>query len=100
MNLYTLTERIVYVLKRHAIPIILTLVGVLIAASVGRSDWLSENLYLVIGRAVNTGFGISAILLIIKFAFPKFHIQETVKDDPIAVAILVGLVAIAISNLF
>ena len=46
---------------------------------------------------IKLGFWSSAFLLITKYGFPKFSVQDSIKDDPKAIALMVGCIAIAIA---
>ncbi len=97
---FTLLQGIWYALKRHGIAIALVLVGLALLVFLGNALSVQDTLDLVFGGVIRVGLGVSAVLLILKFAFPKLHIQETIHGDPKAVALFCGCIAIAIALLF
>jgi len=97
MDAFSLFEKVLYCLKRHAAPVALLIVGLAIGLFFGDMGWFQDVLRVAVGKLVNAGIGISITLLITKFVFSKVNVQETVKNDPIAVAILVGCVFLAVA---
>lgn len=97
---HSFLERMKYNIQRHAMSIILVLAAVLILSIVGNMIWIEDNAHAVIGGILRLGFGMTAVLLFTKFAYPKLSIQESINNGNIAVAIFAGLVAVAIALLF
>lgn len=97
---YSKIQRTMYNMRRHVVGIVLMLVGVTLLALIGSALSVANSLDLVFGGFVRVGLGVSAILLVLKFAFPKLHIQESINDDAKAVAMFCAGIAIAIALLF
>lgn len=100
MEQYTLVEKIWYGVKRHVVAIALVVIGLVLLVVLGNMPSVQDTLDLVLGGVMRVGLGVSAILLVLKFAFPKLHIQGTINEDPVAVALFCGAFAIAIALLF
>ncbi|MFH0989821.1 MAG: hypothetical protein V1799_07385 [bacterium] len=100
MSSYSLLARVKYNLKRHASMIAMVVVGLLMGQIAADDVWFRNIIQLAVGKLINIGIGVSMSLIVLKWGFPKFHIQETIKDDPIAMAIVVGLVFVAIALQF
>jgi hypothetical protein len=77
--------------------IISVLLGFLIVRVFGDATWFHDNAELMTMGLIKLGVWLSTFLLITKFGFPKLTIQDTIKNDPIAVAVLVGFVAVAVA---
>jgi hypothetical protein len=90
-------KTIKYYLGRHSIGIIAILLALLLISAVGNIIWLHDNAELLTMGLIKLGVWLSAFLLITKFGFPKFNIQEKIKDEPLALAILITGIAIAIA---
>jgi hypothetical protein len=97
---HPLLAGIFYAVKRHVSPIVMLLVGLAIGFYFGDAAWYQDVLRVAVGKMVNIGIGVSAALLITKFVFNKIQVQETVKNDPIAVAILIGCIYIFLALQF
>ena len=97
MDTFSLLEKVLYFLKRHAVPVALLIVGLVIGLFFGDMEWFQDVLRVAVGKLVNVGIGISITLLVTKFVFSKINVQETVKNDPVAVAILIGCVFLAVA---
>ena len=93
-------QRFSYAVTRHAVAIACVLIAVILLLSVGNRMWLDDNLHLALGGLLQVGLGVSLILLVTKFAFPKLDVQERIKDEPLAVAVFFAGIAIAIALLF
>jgi len=89
-----------YYLKRHAVPIIAVLFALVALFVIGNAVWVEDNAHVVLNGILRVGIGVAMILLITKFGFPKLSIQDTIKNEPLAVAIFAGALAIAIALLF
>lgn len=98
--MYTLKQKLYYALKRHSIGIIITLAALLTLSVVGNMIFLADSVNLLASGALRVGLYTTVILLVSKFVFPKFELQERIKNDPIALAIFCGLLFVAYSNLF
>jgi uncharacterized membrane protein YjfL (UPF0719 family) len=98
--MYSLKERLVYQVKRHAIGIVLVLTGFLLLSLIGNVVMLKDFGSVAANGVLMVGLGTALILLVTHFAFPKLNIQETIKNDPQAVAIFAGLIAVALALLF
>jgi uncharacterized membrane protein YjfL (UPF0719 family) len=98
--MYSLKEKIVNQIQRHAIGIILILAGLLLLSMIGNVVMLKDFGSVAANGVLMVGLGTALILLVTHFAFPKLDIQERIKDDPTAIAIFAGLVAVAIALLF
>ena len=96
----SLIERVKYVVKRHVVGILLAIAGLVLMTVLGSALSVENSLDLVFSGFVRVGLGVSAILLVLKFAFPKLNIQGTIANDPKAVAVFCGLIAVAIALLF
>lgn len=89
-----------YALRRHTVAVVLVFLA-LVALFITSDDvQLLNDIRLALLGALQVGVGVITILLVTKFAFPKLRIQETIKDEPVAVALFAGCIAIAISILF
>lgn len=97
MDTFSLLEKVLYFLKGHAVPVALLIVGLVIGLFFGDMEWFQDVLRVAVGKLVNAGIGISITLLVTKFVFSKINVQETVKNDPVAVAILIGCVFLAVA---
>ena len=86
-----------YYLGRHAVGIIAVLIGLALILFVGTPTWFKDNAELLTMGLIKLGFWSSAFLLITKYGFPKFSVQDSIKDDPKAIALMVGCIAIAIA---
>ena len=86
-----------YYLERHLAGIIAILIGLALIFFVGTPTWFKDNAELLTMGLIKLGFWSSAFLLITKYGFPKFSVQDTIKNDPIAISILAGCIAIAIA---
>jgi|GEM_PF-2492153 len=100
MDIISLKDRIINQLKRHATGVITILAGVLILFLLGNVVWMQDNLHVVSSGFLRAGLWIFLFLIITKFAFPELNIQGTIKNDPIAVAILAGCIALALAVIF
>lgn len=100
MGTYSLFAKVLYVMKRHFVAISLVVVGLMSLVFLGNTLSVHDTLDLVFGGIFRVGLGVSAILLVLKFAFPKLHIQERIQYDAQAIAIFAAGVAIAIALLF
>ncbi len=89
-----------YYMKRHAVSFIVVLLAVFALYVVGNAVWVEDNLHVILNGVLRVGVGVSLILLVTKHGFPKIHIQDTITNEPIAVAIFAGALAIAIALLF
>lgn len=98
--MYTLKQRILYALKRHAVVVVALLGGALLLSILGNIVWIEDNAHLLTSGILRVGMGTASILLVTKFAFPKLSIQEKINEGNIAVAVFAGLVAVAIALLF
>ena len=97
---YPFLARVLYAAKRQISPIVMLLVGLAVGFYFGDAAWYQDVLRVAVGKMVNIGIGVSAALLITKFVFNKIQVQETVKNDPIAVAILIGCIYIFLALQF
>jgi len=86
-----------YYLKRHLTGIIALFMGLALIFFIGNSTWFKDNAELSSMGLIKLGEWTSAFLLITKYGFPKFSVQDTIKNDPLAIAILSGCIAIAIA---
>jgi uncharacterized membrane protein YjfL (UPF0719 family) len=98
--MYSLKQKIVNQIRRHAVALILILIALLLLSLIGNVVMLSDYGSVAVAGVLQVGVGIVLILLVTKFAFPKLNIQEVIKNDPQAIAIFAGLVAVAIALLF
>lgn len=97
---FSFIQRLAYALSRHIVSIILVVFGLWALWMIGNQLWVEDSANLALSGFVRVGLGISAILLVTKFAYPKLNVQETVKNDSLATAILVAGLAIAVALLF
>ena len=97
---YSLKERVLNQIKRHAAGIVLVLAALLILSMIGNVVMLKDFGSVAANGVLTVGLGTALILLVTKFAFPKLDIQERIKNDPKAIAIFAGAIAIAIALLF
>jgi uncharacterized membrane protein YjfL (UPF0719 family) len=98
--MYSLQERLLNQIRRHAVGIILILVALLTLSTIGNVVMLRDFGSVAANGVLMVGLGTALILLVTHFAFPKLNIQETIKNDPQAVAIFAGLIAVALALLF
>ena len=98
--MYSLKERLIYQVRRHAVALIMILTALLILSMIGNVVMLKDFGSVAANGVLTVGLGTALILLVLKFAFPKLDIQERIKNDPKAIAIFAGAVAIAIALLF
>lgn len=98
--MYTLKQKIVNQIQRHAIGIILILVALLLLSMIVRVVDFKDSIRVSATGILNVGAGTALILFVTKYAFPKLDIQERIKDDSKAVAIFAAGIAIAIAVLY
>lgn len=98
--MFTYKEKLLYAIKRHSIGMSFTLAALLMLSIIGNIIFLTDSMNLLFSGLLRAGFFTTALLLVSKFVFPKFNIQERIKDDPVALAIFCGLLFVAYSNLF
>lgn len=98
--MFSLKQRIIYQIRRHAVSWIMILTALLCLSLIGNVIMLKDFGSVAADGVLTAGLGVAVILLVTKFAFPKLNIQETIKNDPKAVAIFAGGIAIAIALLF
>lgn len=98
--MYSLRQKIVNQIQRHAVGIILILVALFLLSMIVTVIDFKDSVRVSLIGILNVGAGITLILVVTKFAFPKLNIQERIKDDPQAIAIFAGAVAIAVALLF
>jgi hypothetical protein len=93
-------RRVFYAVKRMVWPIAIAFGAWILLVNLTDNDVVASAVSLAFTRLFNLGVGVFAALLISKFVFPKLSIQETVKDNAIATAILAAGIFLAISNFF
>ena len=98
--MYSLKQRLMYQVRRHAVALIMILAALLILSMIGNVVMLKDFGSVAANGVLTVGLGTVLILLVLKFAFPKLDIQEKIKNDAKAIAIFAGAVAIAIALLF
>lgn len=98
--MYSLKQRLMYQVRRHAVALIMILTALLILSMIGNVVMLKDFGSVAANGVLTVGLGTALILLVLKFAFPKLDIQERIKNDPKAIAIFAGAIAIAIALLF
>jgi hypothetical protein len=81
-------------MKRHLISVVLFVVALFVMWLFTSIDdqtvkYLTEMVTAIAVR-------LSATILVLKFAFPKFELQERLKNEPIALAIFCGLIVVAV----
>jgi len=81
-------------MKRHLISVVLFVVSLFVMWLFTSIDdqtvkYLTEMVTAIAVR-------LSATILVLKFAFPKFELQERLKNEPIALAIFCGLIVVAV----
>ncbi len=92
--------KFIYSLKRHATGIIFVLFAALLLSFIGNIIFITDSTNVVTLGILRCGFFTALMLLVTHFVFPKFHIQERLKDEPLALAVFIGLVWLAYSNVF
>lgn len=90
-------QTVKYYSSRHMVGIVAVMLAFILIAFAGNITWLNDNAELLTMGLIKLGVWLSAFLLVTKFGFPKLTIQDLIKNDPIAVALLVGFIAIAIA---
>jgi hypothetical protein len=81
-------------MKRHLISVVLFVVSLFVMWLFTSIDdqtvkYLTEMVTAIAVR-------LSTTILVLKFAFPKFELQERLKNEPIALAIFCGLIVVAV----
>ncbi|MBW7889258.1 MAG: hypothetical protein H3C35_13020 [Bacteroidetes bacterium] len=92
--------KLIYSLKRHATGIIFVLFAALLLSLIGNIIFIIDSTNVVTLGILRCGFFTALMLLVTHFVFPKLDIQERIKDNAIAVAIFIGFVWLAYSNVF
>lgn len=98
--MYTLKQKIVNQIQRHAIGIILILLALLLLSMIVTVVDFKDSIRVSATGILNVGAGTALILFVTKYAYPKLNIQERIKDDSKAVAVFAAGIAIAIALLF
>jgi hypothetical protein len=96
--LYSRRKKAVYHLKRHVPGALLFLIGAILSYAVSDYGWFTKSFELLFSSLLTAGVLISVFLLIQHFAFPKFHFQETIRNEPVALAIFLGFLVLAIAT--
>ncbi|MFZ1978812.1 MAG: hypothetical protein WAV76_12735 [Bacteroidota bacterium] len=80
--------------KRHLISVALFAVAMTVMWAFSSID--NETIKYLTEMVTAIAVRLSAAILVLKFAFPKFELQERLKNEPIALAIFCGLIVVAV----
>ena len=94
---YTFRQRILYDVKRHILPLLILAVSLAGLYFFADPVWLQDTLHLIGTGFPRVGILVASWLLITKFVFMKLHIQDTIKNDPLAVAVFAGLLFVGVA---
>ena len=97
---YTRLERLVYLLRRHAVFAVILVPAILFLAYLpADTQTVGQSLLtLILIRAARAALGVSLAILFAKFAFPKVDLQrEIIEDQNVAVALLFAGIVIGVN---
>lgn len=95
---FSQVQRAVYHTKRQTPGIVMLVLGGLLMYLVVEWSWFVRSIELLMTNVLSVGLLIVLFLLIQKFAFPKLDLQETIKNDSVAVALFLGFLVLAVAT--